>query len=133
MLLTLALSWIYLIWPQRVLVWRAWLTFDSALTGRSFLRGLHSEIGTVALFLYLVSTCTGIYWSFDAVRGPVDAALGAPRRSTERLRNTHKGPSAHIDITSAWHTFVNRVPAWSEAQIYVPAGIAQTVSFNWLD
>src|SRR3569833_2291154 len=133
MLLTLALSWIYLIWPKRVLDWRAWLTFDTALTGRSFLRGLHSVIGTIALFLYLVSTCTGIYWSFDAVRDPIDAALGAPPRSAERSRDINKGPPANVDITSAWYAFVEKVPAWSEAQIRVPPGNAPTVSFNWLD
>ena len=133
MLLTLALTGIYLRWPKRALNWRAWLTFDTALTGRSFLRGLHSVIGTVALVLYLVSTCTGIYWSFDAVRNPIDAALGSPPRSAERAGNLLRSPPANVDMTSAWHTFVEKVPAWSEVQIRVPSGNSRTLSLNWLD
>jgi sulfite reductase (NADPH) flavoprotein alpha-component len=133
MLLTLALTGIYLRWPKRALDWRAWLTFDTKLTGRSFLRGLHSVTGTVALALYLVSTCTGIYWSFDAIREPIDAALGAPSRSAERIRNNHRGPRADVDMTSAWYTFVEKALAWSEVQIRVPSGNTRTLSFNWLD
>ena len=59
-LMFLALSGLYLRWPRRVWDWRAWLTFDPALKGRSFLWGLHSVAGTCALVMYLVFTSTGL-------------------------------------------------------------------------
>lgn len=78
-LLGLSLSGLYLRWPRNPLRWRTWLTFDTALKGRSFLWGLHSVIGTWALVMYVALTATGIYWCFDAVRDTVDGWAGQKR------------------------------------------------------
>lgn len=140
----LSLSGLYLRWPRRPLDWRAWLTFDPALKGRSFLWGLHSVMGTCALLMYVVFTASGIYWAFDAVRDRVDAMAGQPRvaaaqqaRGTApRVRNMPRDDAAAIDVAPAWAAFERRARetgGWSEVILRVPSGAAPTVLFTWLD
>jgi sulfite reductase (NADPH) flavoprotein alpha-component len=93
-LLILALSGLYLRWPRRALHWRAWLKLDFGLSGRSFLWNLHSVIGTWALVMYVIFTCTGIYWAFDWVKSNVNALAGevAPPRGPQPQRRPEGGP-----------------------------------------
>ena len=142
-LMVLALSGLYLRWPRRVLSWRAWLTFDPALKGRSFLWGLHSVAGTVALVLYLVSTSTGMYWAFDAVRSPVDSFFGAPPRNPRpatppgapRREPGAERPAAFVpNLAPAWATFAAHAQGrWTLAQVRLPERANQPVQFSWLD
>jgi sulfite reductase (NADPH) flavoprotein alpha-component len=151
-LLLLSLSGLYLRWPRRALDWRAWLTFDPALKGRSFLWGLHSVAGTVALVMYVVFTTTGVYWSFDALRDRVDAMAGYPRvpaqqaqqgpqaRPAPRERNMARDDAAAVDVAPAWAAFERRAQetgGWSEVILRVPTGAAPSVLpsvlFTWLD
>jgi sulfite reductase (NADPH) flavoprotein alpha-component len=141
-LLFLSLSGLYLRWPRRPLDWRAWLTFDPALKGRSFLWGLHSVGGTVALLMYVVFTSTGIYWSFDALRDRVDAMAGHPRvpaqqaNAASRERNAARDGAAVVDIAPAWEAFERRARetgGWSQVIVRVPSGAASSVLFTWLD
>ncbi|MFM9927276.1 sulfite reductase flavoprotein subunit alpha [Variovorax sp. H27-G14] len=142
-LLLLSLSGLYLRWPRRVLDWRAWLTFDPALKGRSFLWGLHSVMGTCALLMYLVFTTSGLYWAFDALRDRVDAMAGHPRvaatqqpRPAPRERNMARDDAAAVDIAPAWAAFerqAGQTGGWSEVILRVPSGAAPSVLFTWLD
>ncbi|MGJ7609588.1 MULTISPECIES: PepSY domain-containing protein [unclassified Variovorax] len=142
-LLLLSLSGLYLRWPRRVRDWRAWLTFDPALKGRSFLWGLHSVMGTCALLMYLVFTTSGLYWAFDGLRDRVDAWAGYPRvaaqqarTSAPRVRNMARDDAAAVDIAPAWATFerhAKETGGWSEVILRLPAGAAPSVLFTWLD
>jgi sulfite reductase (NADPH) flavoprotein alpha-component len=141
-LLLLSLSGLYLRWPRRVGDWRAWLTFDPALKGRSFLWGLHSVMGTVALLMYVVFTTSGLYWAFDGLRDRVDAWAGYPRvaaqqaRTAPRVRNMARDDAAAVDIAPAWAAFERRASetgGWSEVILRVPSGAAPSVLFTWLD
>ncbi|MBN8753966.1 MULTISPECIES: sulfite reductase flavoprotein subunit alpha [Variovorax] len=141
-LLLLSLSGLYLRWPRRPLDWRAWLTFDPALKGRSFLWGLHSVMGTGALLMYVVFTTSGLYWAFDALRDRVDAMAGHPRvaaqqaRTAPRMRNVARDDAAAVDVAPAWAAFERKARetgGWSEVILRVPSGAAPSVLFTWLD
>jgi sulfite reductase (NADPH) flavoprotein alpha-component len=144
-LLFLALSGLYLRWPRRASDWRAWLTFDPTTGGRSFLWGLHSVMGTVALLIYLVSTTTGLYWAFDAVRERVDAWASAPHETPRVRRMANPEPKGDSNagaagIAPAWAAFERRVertpdgaPGWSQVIVRATGGAQPSVLFTWLD
>lgn len=75
----LALSGLYLRWPRHVRDWRAWLTFDPALKGRSFLWHLHAVVGTWVLVGLVMMSLTGLYWSYDWYRNGMYAIAGVER------------------------------------------------------
>lgn len=147
----MALSGLYLRWPRHALAWRTWLTFDPALRGRSFLWGLHSVLGTWMLLMYLVSTTSGIYWSFDIVRDQVDGWAGgrlgreapAPKmgKNAEKAPNKDKGgggkhgdgkPAAPASLAIAWPAFQQQAGGWQQATLRVPERAGQPVQVAWL-
>lgn len=75
----LALSGLYLRWPRHVRDWRAWLTLDPALKGRSFLWHLHAVVGTWVLVGLVMMSLTGLYWSYDWYRNGMYAIAGVER------------------------------------------------------
>lgn len=108
----LALSGLYLRWPKRASSWRAWLTFNPALKGRTFLWHLHSVLGTWVLVIFLMMSLTGPYWSWTWYRDGMYALAGAERpaprgegaqreRGAERERPAP--PTANLD--AAWNSF----------------------------
>ena len=134
-LMGLALSGLYLRWPRRMLDLRTWLTFDVSLKGRSFLWGLHSVLGTWALLVYLMFTSTGLYWSFDAVRGTVDGWAGvvrAPRAPAPVKAPVRPPPGEVPDLALAWGIFQQHASGWRMVNISVPDKPKQAVQFSWL-
>jgi sulfite reductase (NADPH) flavoprotein alpha-component len=75
----LALSGLYLRWPRSIGNWRTWLTFDTALKGRSFLWHLHAVVGTWVLVGFLLMSLTGLNMSYDWFRNGVYALAGVER------------------------------------------------------
>ncbi len=141
-LLVLSLSGLNLRWPRRPLSLRTWFTFDTRLQGRSFLWGLHSVIGTWALVAYVVFSLTGLYWAFDAVRGPVDRLAGVPPRSaapvtpaTDRTAagQTPSPGAAAGDIAPVWTAFASRAAGWQSVQFRLPERAGQAVQVFWRD
>ena len=141
-LLVLSLSGLYLRWPRRPLSLRTWFTFDTRLQGRSFLWGLHSVIGTWALVAYVVFSLTGLYWAFDAVRGPVDRLAGAPPRSAAPATPVAARPAAGQppspgaaagDIAPVWTAFAARAAGWQSVQFRLPERAGQAVQVFWRD
>ena len=153
-LLGMAASGLYLRWPRRPLDWRTWFTFDPALKGRPFLWGLHSVLGTWALLLYLVSTTTGLYWTFDVVKQTVDGWAGARqveregsgmradgdatskgargKRGKTQEAHTETADSARVDLAPAWASFAQRSGAWQLASLRMPERATQAVQITWL-
>ncbi|MFE8647158.1 PepSY domain-containing protein [Sphingomonas sp. NCPPB 2930] len=132
-LLLLSVSGLYLRWPRRPLAWRTWLVFDTRLTGRPFLWGLHSVLGTWALAAYVVFTLSGLYWAFDAVRAPVDRWAGAPPRMAAAPRSAEAGgPAAPPNLVAAWDSFARAAPGWRLAQWRLPDRAGQAVQIVWL-
>ncbi|NVD70632.1 PepSY domain-containing protein [Duganella sp. BJB1802] len=137
-LMGLALSGLYLRWPRRALDWRTWLTFDTRLTGRSFLWGLHSVAGTWALAAYLVFTVSGVYWSFDVVRDTVDGWAGVSRPPRVAAAPKPKMPkeakrAEAADLTLAWSTFQQQAPGWKTVVLRPPERATQPLQVLWLD
>jgi sulfite reductase (NADPH) flavoprotein alpha-component len=138
-LLVLALSGLYLRWPRRPLAWRAWLKLDFALTGRAFLWNLHAVFGTVALLVYLVSSLTGIYWAFDAVRSTVDNAAGEGRMvRTQRMQNGGAPPAQAAavprpDLQRVWRSFLEETNGdWSLVTLRLPTRNASQLEATYL-
>ncbi|RYF24089.1 MAG: nitric oxide synthase [Comamonadaceae bacterium] len=142
-LLVLSLSGLYLRWPRRPLSLRTWFTFDTRLRGRSFLWGLHSVIGTWALVAYVVFSATGLYWAFDAVRGPVDRLAGVPARGAAAPAAPRPQPpqpsqpspegTAPDGITPVWTAFAARAACWQWVQLRLPDRPGAAVQVLWLD
>lgn len=137
-LLLLALSGLYLRWPRRPLAWRAWLRLDFGLTGRAFLWNLHAVVGTVALLAYLVSSATGMYWGFDAVRTLVDNVAGEGR--AVRAQHMQGGGDAgaksapvKLDLARVWQGFDAATQGdWSQVTLRLPARGASSVEATYL-
>ena len=138
-LLVLALSGLYLRWPRVLLSWRSWLRLDFALTGRAFLWNLHAVAGTIALLAYLVSSATGVYWGFDAVRSAVDDAAGEGR-AVRALRMEGAGAAtpaapapAKLNLDRVWHSFGDVTRGdWSQVTLRLPARNASQVEATYL-
>ena len=141
-LLVLSVSGLYLRWPRRLLDWRAWFTFDTSARGRSFLWGLHSVAGTLAMVVYLGFTTTGLYWAYDWIRDPVDRAAGDPRPPRMEARpkagataDAARPQTPPAGIAPAWAVFDRQAQAtggWREVNVRMPAPGATTVLFTWL-
>src|SRR5262245_65168685 len=84
-LVVLCLSGLYLRWPRKMLDWRAWLTFNTALKGRPFLWRLHAVTGTWVLLLYLLACLTGLFWSYEWYRNGLYAFTGASPPNREGI------------------------------------------------
>ena len=93
----LALSGLYMRWPRHALQWRAWFKLDFSLQGRSFLWHLHSVLGTWALVMYLISSSTGVYWSFDWARNGVDGLISEAAAMKQAKAKKHNGEMARDD------------------------------------
>jgi sulfite reductase (NADPH) flavoprotein alpha-component len=129
-LVGLALSGLYLRWPRNK-DWRSWLTFNTSLRGRSFLWALHAIAGTWTLVAYLVVAGTGLYWSFDIVRGTLQDWAGAPPAQAREARSaaTTRGDAS---LAPAWRTFVSVAPDWSSATIRLPERGGGAYQLTWL-
>ncbi|MBT0962611.1 PepSY domain-containing protein [Denitromonas iodatirespirans] len=125
-LLVLTLSGLYLRWPRRVGDWRAWLTFNPRLRGRSLLWDLHAAAGTWALLFYLLTALTGLYWSYGWYRDLLFAAAGVepPRRD----RPAAEAP-ADIDLAATWQRAEAAAGPWREATLRLTGDRAE---FVWL-
>jgi sulfite reductase (NADPH) flavoprotein alpha-component len=138
-LLILALSGLYLRWPRRPLAWQAWLKLDFALTGRAFLWNLHAVFGTVVLLVYLVSSLTGMYWAFDAVRSTVDNAAGEGRMvRTQRMQSGAAPPAQAAavpkpDLQRVWRSFLEETNGdWSLVTLRLPTRNASQLEATYL-
>jgi sulfite reductase (NADPH) flavoprotein alpha-component len=145
--LLLALSGIYLRWPQNGHTWRNWLALDFSLQGRSFLWNLHAAIGTWVLFFYLLMCLTGLQWSYEWYRNGLYAIAGVERpaarggepRAGERGGGERGGserePSATPNITPAWHAFesATRNTGYRIVNIDIAIREGSQVQFRYLD
>ena len=80
------LSGLYLRWPRRWWHWRTWLVVEWSRSGRSFLWGLHSVVGTWVLLVYLMIALTGLWWSFDWYRQGASRLLGDATAGQSEIR-----------------------------------------------
>jgi len=133
----LCLSGLYLRWPRRALSWRAWLTLDVRLKGRSFLWGLHSVVGTWVLLCFLLAALTGLFWSYTWYRDGVYALTGAPRPDAPSRAGGPGGEgrrqAAPADLGPAWHAFTAAAPDWHSVNLRLPERAGQPLQFNYLD
>lgn len=138
-LIVLALSGLYLRWPRRALNWRAWLSFNTRLKGRSFLVGMHSVLGTWVLLPYLVMSATGLFWSYDWYRNGLYALAGAPMpqqrpggASGARDAREEDSPAPPVFVDLAFAAFQREVPAFAQYTVNLSRRGGEPVQFAYL-
>lgn len=136
-LVFLCLSGLTLRWPRRAFSWRAWLTFDVHLKGRSFLWGLHSMAGTWVLLCFLLAALTGLFWSYTWYRDGIYALTGAPRPEGPPRAGAPGGEGRRqappMDLGPAWRAFTAAAPDWRSVNLRLPERAGQPLQFNYLD
>ena len=140
-LVFLTVSGLYLRWPRgRARNWRAWLTFDPRLKGRTFLWHLHAISGTWILIAYLVMSLTGLQWSYEWYRNGLIHLSGAQpaRPRGEPVIESADWQPVQWDratLETVWTCFVDEVGAdrYQMATIELPAAPAETLSIRYLD
>jgi sulfite reductase (NADPH) flavoprotein alpha-component len=146
-----AVSGLYLRWPRRGrrLDWRHWLTFNWAHKGRNFLWNLHSVIGTWVLPVYLLTSLTGLYWSYDWYRDMLFSLSGverpAPRaevrppggsEGNQRGRpeqRTAPQPMPDIALAPAWEAFRREIGDFQRASFTLPRRAGEPVQVFYVD
>jgi len=137
----LALSGLYLRWPRRVTSWRAWLTFNPALKGRTFLWHLHAVLGTWVLAIFLVMSLTGPYWSYTWYRDGMFALAGAQppaqrREGQERTATGERSAAPAANLDAAW-TSLQAVTAstggFSSATLNLPQNPGGKLEIRYID
>jgi sulfite reductase (NADPH) flavoprotein alpha-component len=137
LLVMLAVSGIYLRWPRgRARSWRAWLTFNPALKGRTFLWHLHAVIGTCVLPLYLVMALTGLHWSYEWYRDALYAMTGAerPMRPSEGRRGEPADELGRVELERAWTAFLTGTAehGYGLAMVSLPRSDGDPVTIRYL-
>ncbi|GAB3628753.1 Sulfite reductase [NADPH] flavoprotein alpha-component [Pandoraea terrae] len=142
LLIGMALTGLYLRWPRRPGNWRAWFHIDFKRTGRSFLWNLHAVIGTIVLVPYLMSSFTGLYWSYDWYRSAMFSLAGVPeparakpaaKPAGEERHGEKRAPLAAPNLTAAWDVFTQAVPAYEKASVRMPERPGAPLQITYLD
>lgn len=119
-LLFFALSGLYLRWPKRPLDWRSWFVLDTSKRGRNLYRALHATIGTWLIAFYLLSSLTGLWWSYDWYKQTVRYVLTGEAKAPKQPKGgpDYGGPAA---LAAAWGAFEKATPpAWDRLTITLP-------------
>ncbi|MTD27694.1 PepSY-associated TM helix domain-containing protein [Erwinia sorbitola] len=85
-LIFFALSGLWLRWSAGSRSLRDWLRPDCRLTGRALYRSLHQVSGSWLALLYLVSACSGLWWSSEAYRQGVTWLLSDGAAPVARMK-----------------------------------------------
>lgn len=136
--LYLALSGLYLRWPARGANWRLWLQPNFKLRGRAFLWNLHAVVGTWVLVFYVVTSLTGLQWSYDWYRKGLYSLAGVPL--PPRPADARPGPSpsqsarSAAPIDRAWEGFLaaTRTEHYETVSINVPRTAKDLVEIRYL-
>ena len=131
-LVVLCLSGLYLRWPRKVLDWRVWLTFNTAVKGCAFLWRLHTVTGTWVLLFYLLAGLTGLFWSYDWYRNGLYALTGASPPTREGTVLETPATSAP-DIAAIWASFLRATSGFSTANVTLPDKPTHALEIRYLD
>lgn len=103
-LIFFALSGLWLRWSAGSRSLRDWLRPDFRLNGRALYRMLHQVFGSWLALLYLVSACSGLWWSSETYRQGLTGLLSdnaAPPRVAKQAKGG-KIPAAEPDWQQVW-------------------------------
>jgi len=130
-LVVLCLSGLYLRWPRKMWDWRIWLTLNPGLKGRSFLWRLHAVSGTWLMFLYLVASLTGLFWSYEWYRNSLYTLTGAqpPNREGTVLDVAVTEPP---DLAIVWAAFLREAGRFSSANVSLSEKPTQAIEIRYL-
>lgn len=103
-LIFFALSGLWLRWSAGSRSLRDWLRPDFHLNGRALYRMLHQVFGSWLALLYLVSACSGLWWSSETYRQGLTWLLSDSRPATvvAKKPQQEKRPATEPDWQRVW-------------------------------
>lgn len=149
-LIGMLLTGLYLRWPAiQPGNWRRWLTLNTKFRRRAFLLDLHQVVGTWLLIPLLLSTLTGLYWSYDWYKNGLYRLAGVPipvqQPRAPQGQNSGQGaqkkggredaaPSVPMNLDLVWQQFQAQVPGgYERVTLRFPEKAGQPVQFLYLD
>ncbi|MFB9263424.1 PepSY-associated TM helix domain-containing protein [Bradyrhizobium erythrophlei] len=130
-LIVMLISGLVLRWPHRAGSVGMWLKPNLVLRGRGLHRSLHAVVGTWVLPVYLVTTLTGLWYSFEWYKGSANWLLARPSAVTAKQPKAPRGAAATdtgpLTFDRAWSTFLHdQGSRFTTAQLTLPAAGAGT-------
>lgn len=143
-LLVLMFSGIYVYWPRIQRTFFKSFTFSFKHKKRAFLSTMHSAIGMWVIPFYLVSSITGLYWSYDWVKTSLYMVSGVekPKREIRPQNNDSKKDLAKVgnktlisydDLQKAVDLFNQKIENYENAYIKLTSLKDNVYTFIYLD
>lgn len=107
-LIFFAFSGLWLRWSAGSRSLRDWLQPNFRLSGRSLYRMLHQVLGSWLVMLYLVSACSGLWWSSETWRQGVSWLLSDRPLPTSVKTKTEKASVVKPDWDTVWQRVEER-------------------------
>lgn len=129
-LLVLMFSGIYIYFPRLKKSFLQSLTLNFQSKGRFFLSNLHGVIGMWVIPFYLVTSLTGLYWSYDFVSNGLHSITGVEKPKKSQMKGSQKEAKSEMpmsekisldDVSLAVDTFKNLLEdKYSSANLRFP-------------
>jgi sulfite reductase (NADPH) flavoprotein alpha-component len=129
-LLVLMFSGIYIYFPRLKKSFLQSLKLNFQSKGRFFLSNLHGVIGMWVIPFYLVTSLTGLYWSYDFVSNGLHTITGVEKPKKPQMKGSQKEAKSEMpmgekisldDISLAIDTFKNLLEdKYSSANLRFP-------------
>ena len=140
-LLVLMFSGIYIYFPRLKKSFLQSLKLNFQSKGRFFLSNLHGVIGMWVIPFYLVTSLTGLYWSYDFVSNGLHSITGVEKPKKPQMKGSQKEAKSEMpmgekisldDISLAVDTFKNLLEdKYSSANLRFPQK-GSIYSFDYL-
>lgn len=135
-LLVLMFSGIYVYWPRIKNGFLKSLTFNFRQKNRAFLSTMHSVIGMWVIPFYLVSSVTGLYWSYDWFNTSLHVISGVEKPKREPKKDLSKVGNktliSYDDLQKAVDLFNQKIENYENANIKL-ASKDNVYTFTYLD
>lgn len=129
-LLVLMFSGIYIYFPRLKKSFLQSLTLNFQSKGRFFLSNLHCVIGMWVIPFYLVTSLTGLYWSYEFVSNGLHSITGVEKPKKPQMKGSQKEAKSEMpmsekisldDVSLAVDTFKNLLEdKYSSANLRFP-------------
>lgn len=123
-LLLLMISGIYIYWPRIKHAFLSSLTFKFKHKGRAFLSTMHSALGLWVIPFYLLSSLTGLTWSYEWYNNSLYSIAGVQKEKrmppSDQRNDMNKGANIQVsyeNIQRAVELFDKNVDSYEKSNI----------------
>ena len=118
LLLVLIISGVLVYLPRLKRAFFKSFTFKFKHTGRSFLSTMHSALGMWVIPFFLLSTLTGLYWSYHWYADALHAMTGVEQRAHKKPEmNNNKSENNTSKVQNIFDLFKQNVTDYSSASL----------------